>query len=69
MKGRGKLALKIEDHDSIKISVTDSGNGIQKKTFKVFEPGFTTKKEAGIRIIFNKRIVEEYQRINKSIPF
>jgi sensor histidine kinase regulating citrate/malate metabolism len=30
MKG-GKLALKIEqDHDSIKISVTDSGNGIQK---------------------------------------
>jgi hypothetical protein len=30
MKGRGKLALKIEqDHDSIKISVTDSG-GIQK---------------------------------------
>jgi sensor histidine kinase regulating citrate/malate metabolism len=35
MKGRGKLALKIEqDHDSIKISVTDSGNGIQKKQFK-----------------------------------
>jgi signal transduction histidine kinase len=42
----GKLALKIEqDHDSIKISVTDSGNGIQKKQFKrVFEPGFTKKR-------------------------
>jgi hypothetical protein len=34
------------------------------------EPGFTTKKKRlGIRIIFNKRIVEEYHRINKSIPF
>jgi C4-dicarboxylate-specific signal transduction histidine kinase len=46
MRTRRKLALKIEqDHDSIKISVTDSGNGIQKKQFKrVFEPGFTTKK-------------------------
>jgi sensor histidine kinase regulating citrate/malate metabolism len=60
-----KTSFKIEqDHDSIKISVTDSGNGIQKKQFKrVFEPGFTTKKKRlGIRIIFNKRIVEEYHR-------
>jgi hypothetical protein len=41
----GKTSFKIEqDHDSIKISVTDR-NGIQKK--RVFEPGFTTKKEAG----------------------
>jgi signal transduction histidine kinase len=27
----------------------------------VFEPGFTTKK-VGIRIIFNKKVVEEYHR-------
>jgi hypothetical protein len=27
------------------------------------------KKSWGLGIIFNKRIVEEYQRINKSIPF
>jgi signal transduction histidine kinase len=45
LKGRGKLALKIEqDHDSIKISVTDSGNGMKKQFKRVFEPGFTTKK-------------------------
>jgi hypothetical protein len=34
----------------------------EKTIQTVFEPGFTTKKEAGIRIIFNKRIVEEYHR-------
>jgi hypothetical protein len=34
----------------------------RRNNSNVFEPGFTTKKEAGIRIIFNKRIVEEYHR-------
>jgi hypothetical protein len=41
MKGRGKLALKIEqDHDSIKISVTDSGMEYKNNSNRVFEPGF-----------------------------
>ena len=65
MKGRGKLALKIEqDHDSVKISVTDSGSGIQKSQFKrVFEPGFTTKKRGwGLGLSLTKRIVEEYHK-------
>jgi hypothetical protein len=30
MKGRGKLSLKIEDHDSVKITVKDSGNASRK---------------------------------------
>lgn len=65
MKGRGKLAIKIEpDHDTVKISVTDSGNGIQKSQFKsVFEPGFTTKKRGwGLGLSLTKRIVEEYHK-------
>jgi len=65
MKGRGKLAIKIEpDHESVKISVTDSGNGIQKSQFKsVFEPGFTTKKRGwGLGLSLTKRIVEEYHK-------
>ena len=65
MKGRGKLSLKIEqDHDSVKITVKDSGNGIQKKQFKtVFEPGFTTKKRGwGLGLSLTKRIVEEYHK-------
>jgi signal transduction histidine kinase len=65
MKGRGKLSLKIEqDQDSVKISVTDTGSGIQKNQFKrVFEPGFTTKKRGwGLGLSLTKRIVEEYHK-------
>jgi signal transduction histidine kinase len=65
MKGKGTLSLKIEpDHDSVKISVTDSGSGIQKNQFKrVFEPGFTTKKRGwGLGLSLTKRIVEEYHK-------
>jgi signal transduction histidine kinase len=65
MTGRGTLSLKIEqDHDSVKISVTDSGSGIQKNQFKrVFDPGFTTKKRGwGLGLSLTKRIVEEYHK-------
>jgi signal transduction histidine kinase len=63
MKGRGQLSLKIDqDTDTVKISVTDSGSGIQKNQFKrIFEPGFTTKKRGwGLGLSLTKRIVEEY---------
>ncbi len=65
MKGRGKLSLKIvQDHDSVKIIVKDSGSGIQKTQYKtVFEPGFTTKKRGwGLGLSLTKRIVEEYHK-------
>jgi two-component system, sporulation sensor kinase D len=65
MKGRGKLDLEIEqDGDTVKINVTDSGGGIQKKQFKsIFEPGFTTKKRGwGLGLSLTKRIVEEYHK-------
>ena len=65
MKGRGTLSLHMEqDNDSVKISVSDSGNGIQKKQFKtIFEPGFTTKKRGwGLGLSLTKRIVEEYHK-------
>jgi signal transduction histidine kinase len=40
-----------------KISVTDSGIGIQKKQFKrVFEPGFTTKRGWGLGLSLTKRL-------------
>jgi two-component system, sporulation sensor kinase D len=63
MKGRGKLALEIEeDHHHIKINVTDTGNGIPKKEFhRIFETGFTTKKRGwGLGLSLTRRIVEEY---------
>ncbi|WP_291122877.1 sensor histidine kinase [Flavobacterium sp. UBA6046] len=65
MKGRGKLAVSIEeDGGSVKIKVSDTGYGIPKKQFKtVFEPGFTTKKRGwGLGPSLTKRIVEEYHK-------
>lgn len=65
MKGKGKLALEIEQEgDYIKINVSDTGGGIQKKQFKsIFEPGFTTKKRGwGLGLSLTKRIVEEYHK-------
>lgn len=63
MKGKGKLAIVIEDTERfVKIRVTDTGSGIPKKQFNsVFEPGFTTKKRGwGLGLSLTKRIVEEY---------
>jgi two-component system, sporulation sensor kinase D len=65
MKGRGKLDLTIEEQgEFVKINVTDTGNGIAKKQFKIiFEPGFTTKKRGwGLGLSLTKRIVEEYHK-------
>ena len=65
MKGRGKLALEIEeDSKHIKINVTDTGHGIPKKEFqRIFETGFTTKKRGwGLGLSLTRRIVEEYHK-------
>ncbi|MDD2673583.1 MAG: HAMP domain-containing sensor histidine kinase [Flavobacterium sp.] len=65
MKGKGKLALEIEQEGHyVKINVSDTGGGIQKKQFKsIFEPGFTTKKRGwGLGLSLTKRIVEEYHK-------
>jgi two-component system, sporulation sensor kinase D len=65
MKGRGKLALEMEeDNHYVKINVTDTGSGIPKKEFhRIFETGFTTKKRGwGLGLSLTKRIVEEYHK-------
>lgn len=65
MKGKGKLAVIIEENEKfVKIKVSDSGKGIPKAQFrKVFEPGFTTKKRGwGLGLSLTRRIVEEYHK-------
>ena len=65
MKGKGKLALEIDQEGNyVKINVSDTGGGIKKKQFKsIFEPGFTTKKRGwGLGLSLTKRIVEEYHK-------
>ena len=63
MKGKGSVSLDIsEKNKAIKITITDSGKGIQKSQFKqIFKPGFTTKKRGwGLGLSLSERIVEEY---------
>jgi signal transduction histidine kinase len=65
MKGKGSLALRIsQDKDQVKISIKDSGSGINKNQHRtIFEPGFTTKKRGwGLGLSLTKRIVEEYHK-------
>jgi signal transduction histidine kinase len=65
MKGRGQLAVTIEEEGKVvKIKVSDTGKGIPKNQFKnIFEPGFTTKKRGwGLGLSLTKRIVEEYHK-------
>lgn len=63
MKGRGKLTVEISQlENNVKVSVTDSGKGIQKKDFnKIFEPGYTTKRRGwGLGLSLTRRIIEDF---------
>lgn len=63
MKGRGKLTVKIAElEDVIKIYVSDTGVGINKKLFnKIFEPGYTSKKRGwGLGLSLTKRIIKDF---------
>lgn len=65
MKGKGKLHLTIvEEPNTVKITITDTGSGIPKQQFKkIFEPGFTTKKRGwGLGLSLTKRIVKDYHK-------
>ncbi|MEC5164376.1 two-component system, sporulation sensor kinase D [Flavobacterium sp. PL11] len=65
MKGKGKITLEIANYgDYVKIEISDTGKGIEKKLFKtIFEPGFTTKKRGwGLGLSLTKRIVKEYHK-------
>jgi signal transduction histidine kinase len=63
MKGKGSLEL-VRIKDQVKISIKDSGSGINKNQHRtIFEPGFTTKKKRmGLGLSLTKRIVEEYHK-------
>ncbi|QXP60945.1 sensor histidine kinase [Olleya sp. HaHaR_3_96] len=63
MKGKGDLQLTIcQLEEQVKITVTDSGKGINKNEFNtIFEPGYTTKKRGwGLGLSLAKRIVEDF---------
>ena len=65
MSGKGALTVKIEaTSKKIKIMISDSGQGIPKKLYKlIFKPGFTTKKRGwGLGLSLSKRIVQDYHK-------
>ncbi|MCX7547031.1 HAMP domain-containing sensor histidine kinase [Xanthomarina sp. F1114] len=63
MKGKGQLTIEIlQLENTVKINVSDTGNGLPKKQFNaIFEPGYTTKKRGwGLGLSLAKRIIEEF---------
>lgn len=63
MKGKGDLQLSITQlEQQVKITITDTGKGINKNEFStIFEPGYTTKKRGwGLGLSLAKRIVEDF---------
>ena len=65
MKGTGVITIQIiEEVDDVKVNISDSGKGIEKKIFNsIFKPGVTTKKRGwGLGLSLSKRIVEDYHK-------
>ena len=63
MQGKGSVRLSIETLlNKVKITISDTGKGMQKSQFRqIFKPGFTTKKRGwGLGLSLSKRIIEEY---------
>ncbi len=59
----GSITVKARQfEDRIRIDVTDSGKGIDRRDAKhVFKPGYSTKKRGwGLGLSLAKRIVEDY---------
>lgn len=65
IEGKGAIIIDIKTHSpKIIIEVTDTGKGISRKNlYKIFEPGFTTKKRGwGLGLSLSKRIIEQFHK-------
>ncbi len=63
MQGKGMLTVAIENTTKkIKLTISDTGKGMQKSLYKqIFKPGFTTKKRGwGLGLSLSKRIISDY---------
>lgn len=67
MQGKGALTVHLESSSkNVKITVSDTGKGMQKSLYKqIFKPGFTTKKRGwGLGLSLSKRIISDYHNGN-----
>lgn len=65
MNGRGSITVDVYRHASqARVTVTDTGKGIDRKRRKtIFNPGYTTKKRGwGLGLTLARRIVHEYHK-------
>jgi signal transduction histidine kinase len=65
MAGKGVLHIAIQSSaKNVKIQVSDTGKGMNRKQFKkIFIPGYTTRKRGwGLGLSLSKRIVEDYHK-------
>ena len=65
MDETGKINIYIKDEVAkVLIEISDTGKGISKQhIFKIFNPGFTTKKRGwGLGLTLSKRIIEQYHK-------
>jgi hypothetical protein len=65
MEGIGTITVSVSKiQQRIQIDVTDTGKGIARKDlYKVFKPGFTTKKRGwGLGLSLSNRIVAQYHK-------
>ena len=81
IKNDGTITISAHEADkNIIISITDTGEGIEKKNIeKIFDFGFTTKKQGkgtGLGLALSKKIIEEHggkieveSQINKGTTF
>lgn len=63
MQGKGVVTIAIENTTKkIKLTISDTGKGMQKSLYKqIFKPGFTTKKRGwGLGLSLSKRIISDY---------
>ena len=61
--GKGAITITASGQENgIRIDVTDTGKGIDRRQWKnVFRPGYSTKKRGwGLGLSLAKRIVEDY---------
>ncbi len=65
MEGEGEIRIRTrQDGDTVRVSISDTGNGMPPDVqARIFEPGFTTKSAAkgtGLGLFISHRIVQEH---------